>query len=142
MAKESRGIDLIDEMLGVSIGTVVSDLHARGGIKEATRQRILQVARQVGYTPNRAASALMRRRLYLVLQLFALYLFIPGVVRAQWNPLNPVISVLREADGVQLTLQSGTLKLQVGSDSILRVRYSPTPTFSPPPDCVARNGRR
>jgi LacI family transcriptional regulator len=33
-------------------------LHGRGGIKESTRQRILQVARQIGYTPNLAARAL------------------------------------------------------------------------------------
>ena len=33
-------------------------LHGRGGIKESTRHRILQVARQIGYTPNLAARAL------------------------------------------------------------------------------------
>src|SRR5260370_30951343 len=40
------------------IGTVDRALHFRGGIKEATRQRILQVTRQIGYTPNLAARAL------------------------------------------------------------------------------------
>lgn len=33
-------------------------LHGRYGIREATRQRILQIARQIGYTPNLAARAL------------------------------------------------------------------------------------
>ena len=33
-------------------------LHGRGGIKESTRERILQIARQIGYTPNLAARAL------------------------------------------------------------------------------------
>src|SRR5207302_204953 len=78
----------------------------------------------------------MRQRLYLVLQLLALWLFIPGLVQAQWSPLNPVISVQREADGVQLTLQNGTLKLQVCSDSIVRVRYSPTAAFASRPEFV------
>ena len=58
MAKESRGIHLIAEMAKVSIGTVDRALHGRGGIKESTRQRILQIARQIGYTPNLAARAL------------------------------------------------------------------------------------
>ena len=56
--KERRGIHLIAEMANVSIGTVDRALHGRGGIKESTRQRILQIARQIGYTPNLAARAL------------------------------------------------------------------------------------
>ena len=58
MPKERRGIHLIAEMANVSIGTVDRALHGRGGIKDATRQRILQIAKQIGYTPNLAARAL------------------------------------------------------------------------------------
>src|SRR5438477_10810089 len=58
MKKERRGIHLIAELANVSIGTVDRALHGRGGIKEATRHRILQVAQQIGYTPNLAARAL------------------------------------------------------------------------------------
>ncbi len=58
MGKERRGIHLIAEMANVSIGTVDRALHGRGGIKDATRQRILQIARQIGYTPNLAARSL------------------------------------------------------------------------------------
>src|SRR6266566_2969227 len=58
MAKERSGIHLIAEMAKVSIGTVDRALHGRGGIKESTRQRVLQVVRQIGYTPNLAARAL------------------------------------------------------------------------------------
>jgi len=58
MKKESRGIHLIAELANVSIGTVDRALHGRGGIKESTRHRILQVAQQIGYTPNLAARAL------------------------------------------------------------------------------------
>jgi LacI family transcriptional regulator len=58
MAKQLRGIQLIAEIANVSIGTVDRALHGRGGIKEATRQRILEIARQIGYTPNLAARAL------------------------------------------------------------------------------------
>jgi len=58
MAKERSGIQLIAKMANVSIGTVDRALHERRGIKESTRQRILQVARQIRYTPNLAARAL------------------------------------------------------------------------------------
>jgi len=56
--KERRGIHLIAELADVSIGTVDRALHGRGGIKESTRQRILQIAGRIGYTPNLAARAL------------------------------------------------------------------------------------
>jgi LacI family transcriptional regulator len=58
MGKEKHGIHRIAEMANVSIGTVDRALHGRGGIKEATRKRILQIAQQIGYSPNLAARAL------------------------------------------------------------------------------------
>ena len=58
MANERRGIHLIAQIADVSIGTVDRALHGREGIKESTRQRILHIARQIGYTPNLAARAL------------------------------------------------------------------------------------
>jgi LacI family transcriptional regulator len=58
MAKEKHGIHRIAEMANVSIGTVDRALHGRGGIKDATRKRILQIAEQIGYSPNLAARAL------------------------------------------------------------------------------------
>lgn len=56
--KERHGIHLLAELAKVSIGTVDRALHGRNGIKEATRQRILEIAREVGYVPNMAARAL------------------------------------------------------------------------------------
>jgi LacI family transcriptional regulator len=58
LAKKKSGIHLIAELANVSIGTVDRALHERRGIKEATRQHILQIARQIGYTPNLAARSL------------------------------------------------------------------------------------
>ena len=60
--KERRGIHLIAELAQVSIGTVDRALHGRAGISAATRQRIMQIARQTGYTPNLAARALSAAR--------------------------------------------------------------------------------
>jgi LacI family transcriptional regulator len=62
MPKRRRGIHLIAEIAGVSIGTVDRALHGRSGIKEATRQHILEIARQISYTPNLAARALSAAR--------------------------------------------------------------------------------
>jgi LacI family transcriptional regulator len=58
MRKELRGVHLIAELAKVSRGTVDRALHGREEINAATRQRILEVARQIGYKPNLAARAL------------------------------------------------------------------------------------
>jgi alpha-D-xyloside xylohydrolase len=50
--------------------------------------------------------------------------FVPERAHAQWNPLNPVTGLQRQADGVQLALEKGVMRLQVCSESIIRVRYS------------------
>ena len=58
MAKRRSGTHLIADIAKVSRGTVDRALHGRGGINEATQQRILEIARQIGYKPNLAARAL------------------------------------------------------------------------------------
>jgi len=62
MAKQRRGTHLIADIAHVSRGTVDRALHGRGGINEETRQRILEIARQIGYKPNLAARALSSNR--------------------------------------------------------------------------------
>src|SRR5437868_2519330 len=56
--------------------------------------------------------------------LVALLLACGAPASAQWNELNPVTAVQRQNDGVQFTMRSGLLQIQVCSSSILRVRYS------------------
>ena len=62
MAKQRSGTHRIADIAQVSRGTVDRALHGRGGINEATRQRILEIARQIGYKPNLAARALSANR--------------------------------------------------------------------------------
>jgi alpha-D-xyloside xylohydrolase len=50
--------------------------------------------------------------------------------------MNPVTSVQQQTDGVVFTMKTGTLKVQVCSDSIIRVRYSATSSFPNQPDYV------
>ena len=52
---KSAGIKEIAAAVGVSIGTVDRALHARSGISEATRARIMKAAAALGYRPNLAA---------------------------------------------------------------------------------------
>jgi LacI family transcriptional regulator len=52
------GIHQIAKMAGVSIGTVDRALHARPGINEATRKRVLRIAKQLSYRPHPAARML------------------------------------------------------------------------------------
>ena len=78
---------------------------------------------------------LIKRRTLLGLVLFLLFTSAP-LARAQWIPSNPVRSFEKRADSLMLTMQSGVLWIQVCSDSIIRVRYSPTSSFPTAPDYV------
>ena len=77
----------------------------------------------------------MRRSLHLSV-VIALSLMFTVAAEAQWAPMNPVKSVKQEIDGATFTMGIGTLKLQVCSDSVIRVQYSPTATFPKRTDFV------
>jgi LacI family transcriptional regulator len=62
MKSKRSGIPLIAELAGVSIGTVDRALHGRPGINDETRERVLGVARKIGYRPNLAARSLSTGR--------------------------------------------------------------------------------
>lgn len=52
----------IAEALGVSVGTVDRALHEKPGVSPMTRQRVLSMARTLGYSPNLAARYLSARK--------------------------------------------------------------------------------
>ena len=58
MKNKRSGIPLIAELAGVSIGTVDRALHGRPGINDETRQKVLAIAKKIGYRPNLAARSL------------------------------------------------------------------------------------
>jgi len=75
-------------------------------------------------------------RLFTVL-VTVLGLLLPATLaHAQWTAMNPVRNIQQEQDGVLFTMGTGTLKVQVCSDSVIRVLYSPTATFSKREDYV------
>ncbi len=53
-----------------------------------------------------------------------------GVAQGQWIPPNPVSKFQKEPDGILFAMKTGTLKLQVCTDDMLHVVY--TPTWPPP----------
>jgi alpha-D-xyloside xylohydrolase len=67
------------------------------------------------------------------LRLLSLLLFASAVLsvgcRAQWNPLNPVRTSQRDATGLTMFLERGALRLQVCTDSMVRILYSPKRQF-------------
>jgi len=65
---------------------------------------------------------------------FLVFLSFPAF--SQWIPDNPATSMRRETDGLLITLRAGALRLQVCTDSIIRVRYSPDGAFPERPDYV------
>jgi alpha-D-xyloside xylohydrolase len=68
--------------------------------------------------------------------LLFVFLMVSTTIRAQWNPLNPVKSVKQQPDGAFFEMQTGMLRVQVCTDSIVRVTYSPTPFFPDTKDYV------
>jgi alpha-D-xyloside xylohydrolase len=56
--------------------------------------------------------------------------------QAQWTPANPVKDVQRESDSVHFAMGTGTLKIQVCTDAIIHVLYSPTASFPNTKDYV------
>jgi alpha-D-xyloside xylohydrolase len=61
---------------------------------------------------------------YIALQAALFFMAVASPLKAQWVPLNPINSVDPQPDGVVLVLQTGFLRFQVCSDSIVHVVYS------------------
>jgi alpha-D-xyloside xylohydrolase len=77
-----------------------------------------------------------RRVAVFVLTTIWITLFSMNVAHAQWTPMNPVRNVQQQADGVLFSMGTGSLKLEVCSDSVIRVLYSATASFPKRPDFV------
>src|SRR5215510_13490050 len=56
----------IADALGISTGTVHRALHNHPGVSAATRSRVLQVSKSLGYRPNLAARFLSQRNHFRV----------------------------------------------------------------------------
>ena len=54
------GIKRLAQHLNISIGTVSRALNNRPDVNHATRQRVLEAARELGYVPNQSGRSLRR----------------------------------------------------------------------------------
>jgi LacI family transcriptional regulator, galactose operon repressor len=90
MKSGRSGIPRIAELAGVSIGTVDRALHGRPGINDETRQRVLDIARKIGYRPNLAARSLSTGRRIRI------GVCVPQEIRyfynEMWNGINEEVS--------------------------------------------------
>jgi alpha-D-xyloside xylohydrolase len=75
----------------------------------------------------RANNAFLRR--FCLTVLFVAALGSPAF--AQWEPRNPVVAVQPQSDGAIFTMKTGTLRMQLCSESIVHVLYSSTSSFPP-----------
>lgn len=63
------------------------------------------------------------------LVIFSVWLSGPTAAHAQWMEMNPVKQVQQQPDGILFSMGTSTLKVQVCSDSVIHVLYSPTSSF-------------
>ena len=73
---------------------------------------------------------------FIFIVILAYFLAGASPLVAQWNPPNAVIEARPQPDGVEFALEKGILKLQVCTDSIVRVLYAPTSLFPQVKDFV------
>jgi len=73
----------IAEALGVSAMTVSRALNDRSNVDEKTKQRVIEKARSMGYTPNHVAKSLVSRKTYTIGVVIPeiTHAFFPEVVR-------------------------------------------------------------
>jgi len=69
--------------------------------------------------------------------LLAIFILSISSAWAQWTPATPITSITRDVEGAKAVFRSGAaLKLQVCSDTIIHVLYSPTGNFNNHPEYV------
>ena len=63
----------IAERAGTSVGTVDRALNNRGRISPSTKEKIIKIADEMGYQPNKIASALSRSKRLRIAVIYAKY---------------------------------------------------------------------
>ena len=66
IAPHKIGIKEIAKQANVSIGTVDRVLHNRSEVAETTRQQVLNIIKELGYTPNLLAKSLASKKKYTI----------------------------------------------------------------------------
>ena len=100
-------------LAGVSIGTVDRVLHERGEVAEKTKTKILQITKELDYSPNFLARALKSMRSLRLLSLLP----DPTEENAYWSK-HPygIIRAMDELDPFHVTMDQFTFDLQCEKD--------------------------
>ena len=94
------GVYKIAELAKVSIGTVDRALHGRRGISEATRSRVLRIAKELAYTPHPAARILSVGRASL-----RIGVCIPEEIRFYYDQMRTgIFDEARRANGLGIEI--------------------------------------
>jgi LacI family transcriptional regulator len=97
---KKQGVHRIAELAGVSIGTVDRALHNRAGISEATRQKILRIAKSLAYKPHLAARVLSVGRAN-----FRVGVCIPEEIRFFYDQIRAgIFEEAQRVDGIGLEI--------------------------------------
>jgi LacI family transcriptional regulator len=83
---------------GVTQTTVANALAGRGNVSEATRQRIVQVAHEMGYRPNEVARSLKQRKT------MTLALILPNIANPYYPEIAEEVERQAQARDYQLVL--------------------------------------
>jgi DNA-binding LacI/PurR family transcriptional regulator len=93
------GIKDVAEAAGVSITTVSHALSGKGRLPEATRRRVQEVARELGYVPDPTAQSLARGRTGLV----ATVVSAPGDASIAFTEIDYYVDLMNAATRVALS---------------------------------------
>jgi LacI family transcriptional regulator len=103
MPPKKARIKDIAELAGVSIGTVDRVLHKRGEVAEKTREKVVQIIKDLDYSPNVIARALKSKKKFKVVSLLpepneesAFWLKHPEGIMKAMNELDPFPIMLNQ----------------------------------------------
>ena len=106
-------------LAGVSIGTVDRVLHERGEVAEKTKTKILQITKELDYSPNYLARALKSMRSFRLLSLLP----DPTEENAFWSRHpHGITRVMDELDPFHVTMDQFTFDLQCEKDFLKKTK--------------------
>ena len=107
---------------GVSTATVERALTNRGSIRSATKERVLSVVRELGYSTNDVAKALQRGRKYTIL---AVYHMIPEYFTEDFRRGFAAAETNLHSRGLKLiTLRTKSLDPQCAIEALQEIDFS------------------
>ena len=109
-------IKQIAGICGLSIGTVDRALHGRPGINDETRQRVLEVAKQLGYRPHLLARSLVTG------STMSLGVIVPTLKNPFFSELVEVIQIRARAAGYHLYMMLSEFDVEEEEKSLERAR--------------------